>query len=218
MAIRMTDGLKNALLDTGSAKDLFEKGFIELYSGSQPASANTSESSYTRRMIIGTRLTAASHTLAFATTTTFTLAGDQEALFTALDNIFCLLGTTVIEAEVVSAVFAVDTTTVTITASTDLTSALSEVIIGVNWEAAAASGELDKLSTETWQGKGLSDGSVGWWRLYANALDRGADGSGDKVRLDGNIGSSGDIQAVSTTIQTSAVSTLDTFKLKFPTT
>ena len=219
MAIRMSDGLKNALLDTGPAKTLFTKGFLELYSGSQPSSGNADESGFTRRMIIGNRLTVAQNGLAFGTTTTFTLDGDQEALFAAEDNIFCIHGTTVIEAAVVSAVFdAVDTTTVTVTPASDLTDALSEVVLGVNWAAAAAGAELPKLETEIWQGKGLSDGSVGWWRLYSNDLDRGADSEGDKVRLDGNIGSSGDIQAVSTTIQTNAVSTLDNFKLKFPTT
>ena len=216
MAIRMSDGLKNALLDTDSAKDLFAKGFIELYSGSQPTSANADEGGYTRRMIIGKRLTVANDGVDFVDETNFKVDGDKTALFVAGDNIFCILFATVVEAEVVSASEADGETTVTITAVANLDSDLSEVVLGVNWAAVAAGGELDKLETETWQGKGLSDGSVGWWRLFTNNLDKGEDAVGDKVRLDGNIGSSGDIQAVSTSIQTNAISTLDTFKLKFP--
>lgn len=41
MAIRLSTGAINKLLDTGSFKGLFTGGFIDIYTGTQPASPNT---------------------------------------------------------------------------------------------------------------------------------------------------------------------------------
>lgn len=42
MAQKMSTGLCNQLLDTGCLKDIFDLGFIKLYSGSVPATADAS--------------------------------------------------------------------------------------------------------------------------------------------------------------------------------
>lgn len=40
MAIRLSDGLRNHMLETGSVESALSLGFMIIYSGSQPASAN----------------------------------------------------------------------------------------------------------------------------------------------------------------------------------
>ena len=217
MAIRMSTGLKNALLITNPVKDVFAKGFIELFSGTQPSSGDGSEAAYTRRMIIGIRHTVANSTLAYVGTTSFTLAGDVASLFGVGDTIVALLGTTVVSSTVATSVHNTGTTTVTIDDAV-LTSGLTEVIRGVSLAATAESGEIEKHADEVWQGKGLSSGTVGWFRFYTNDRLTGTDSAGDKPRLDGNIGSSGDLQAISTTVQENATSTLDSFAIRFPST
>jgi len=44
MTLRISTGLRNALLGTASFKDAMEDGIIDIYSGSQPADADTAES------------------------------------------------------------------------------------------------------------------------------------------------------------------------------
>lgn len=44
MAIRLSTGLRNALLDTGSFKSTFADGVIYIYSGAQPAGADSAVS------------------------------------------------------------------------------------------------------------------------------------------------------------------------------
>lgn len=61
---------------------------------------------------------------------------------------------------------------------------------GLSWEAAAVSGVLSKLSSETWQGTVAADGVAGWFRLRA-AGDTGLLASTTAKRYDGAIGTSG---------------------------
>ena len=43
MAIQLSTGLRNALLDTGSIKGTLDLGFIKIYTGTAPASADDAE-------------------------------------------------------------------------------------------------------------------------------------------------------------------------------
>ena len=44
MAIQLSTGLRNAMLDTGSVKATLDSGFIKIYGGTVPASADDAES------------------------------------------------------------------------------------------------------------------------------------------------------------------------------
>lgn len=48
MAIKVSTGLRNKVLDTGSLKSRLALGFIDIYSGSPPASANDAVTGFTK--------------------------------------------------------------------------------------------------------------------------------------------------------------------------
>jgi hypothetical protein len=64
------------------------------------------------------------------------------------------------------------------------------VSTGLNWEAAALTGVLLKLASETWSGTVLATGTAGWFRLR-EAGDAGTSSSTTAARVDGGIASSG---------------------------
>ena len=43
MALRLSTGMRNAMMGTSSFKELLDNGILELYSGAQPASADSAE-------------------------------------------------------------------------------------------------------------------------------------------------------------------------------
>lgn len=74
----------------------------------------------------------------------------------------------------------------------------------------AASGAVSK-DASVWSGIGLADGVASWFRFYANATDAGG-ASITLPRIDGAVGTSGaQLNMSSTTIVTSATTTIDTF-------
>jgi hypothetical protein len=67
MALRISTGLRNALVGTGGFKELMDNGFLDIYSGSQPASADAIESGVKLARITSTSGTAVSDGLKFGT-------------------------------------------------------------------------------------------------------------------------------------------------------
>ena len=81
--------------------------------------------------------------------------------------------------------------------------------------AAAANGAVAKSATN-WQFTGLANGSAGWFRFKANAVDAGAL-STTHVRLDGSIATSGgDMTIGNINVTTGAPNTVDQFVLTYP--
>lgn len=85
---------------------------------------------------------------------------------------------------------------------------------GINFGEVSA-GVLSKESGETWSGVGLANGTAGWFRLYDNSYTTGA--SSTAVRLDGSVASSGaQFNMTNTTVVTGATSTVDSVSLTLP--
>lgn len=134
----------------GSASDVFRNAVIDIYSGSQPATADAAET--------GTKLA------------TITLGGGA---FTA-----------------------------------------DAAANGINFDV-AASGVLSKDTAETWSGLGLAAGTAGWFRLYDNGYATGA--STTEIRLDGSVATSGGQLGLSNTaITVGGTTTVDTATLTMP--
>lgn len=64
------------------------------------------------------------------------------------------------------------------------------VSVGINWEAAALTGILLKLASETWSGPVIATGTAGWFRIR-EAGDAGTSSSTTAARIDGGVASSG---------------------------
>lgn len=141
MAIRLSTGLRDGLLDTGALNSLLANAKLEYYTGAQPASADDA--------VTGTKL------------------------------------------------LTIDNTT------------------GINFAAAAVSGTISKLGSETWSAAAIASGTAGYFRMSvladANALSTTA------VRIDGSIGSFGaDLNLTSTNIVSGATQTVDAFDVTLP--
>jgi hypothetical protein len=80
----------------------------------------------------------------------------------------------------------------------------------------ASAGVIAKAA-QVWRFTGLADGTAGWWRFYP-AGDTPTSNSSTAARIDGSVGSAGaDINMTNVTVQTSAVSTVDSFTITMPT-
>lgn len=124
MAERLSTGLVNALLDTGSLRATMADGVLDVYSGTQPATADAVET--------GTKLLS------------ITLASGAFTGGVATN--------------------------------------------GLEMEASATSGVLEKSASEVWSGDGIAAGTAGWFRWYDNDYTTGA--STTAVRADGSVGTS----------------------------
>jgi len=83
---------------------------------------------------------------------------------------------------------------------------------GLEWDAPVA-GVLGKKDADTWSDAGLESGTAGWFRLYANDFDTGA----DALCLDGAVGTSGSqLNLASTSIVKDATTTIDEFEITVP--
>lgn len=82
---------------------------------------------------------------------------------------------------------------------------------GLSWDAPVA-GVLGKDAT-VWSGVGLATGTAGWFRLYANDFDTGA----NALCLDGTVGTSGaQLNLSSVAIVLAATTTIDDFEITVP--
>ncbi len=134
----------------GSVSDLFQNCVIDLYSGSQPTSADDGET--------GTKL--------------LTITLNSGAFVSG------------------------------------------EATNGLNF-GEVVSGVLSKEAGEVWSGTGIADGTAGWFRIYDNSYVSGA--STSEVRMDGAVATSGgQLNMSSTAVVTGGTSTINSVSLTMP--
>lgn len=85
---------------------------------------------------------------------------------------------------------------------------------GLEFENDPLSGEMEKNS-EVWSGVASATGVAGWFRFFANASDGGLE-STVLPRVDGSIGTNGDLIMSSTNITSGRTYTIDTFAITLP--
>ena len=86
---------------------------------------------------------------------------------------------------------------------------------GLDFEADATGGELEKNSAQTWKGTAGASGVAGWFRFYDNTRTTG--GSSSAVNFDGAVRTSGgEMTLSSTTITSGGIQTIDSFTLTLP--
>jgi len=84
---------------------------------------------------------------------------------------------------------------------------------GLNFET-STDGKLEKLASETWTGEFIADGTMGWFRFYANTVVTGD--STTAKRVDGRVGTSrADMIVVTTTATTGGSVSPTSFSLNF---
>jgi len=85
---------------------------------------------------------------------------------------------------------------------------------GINF-GEVTDGVLHKEAGEVWSGLGIADGTAGWFRIYDNNYDQGI--STTAVRMDGSIATSGSqFNMSSTTVVTGGTNTIDSVNLTLP--
>jgi hypothetical protein len=89
---------------------------------------------------------------------------------------------------------------------------------GLLFASSASAGTLAKSGSQTWSGVGIGGGgTAGWFRLYDKGYNTGADASGNYIRMDGAISTSGaQLNMASTTITSAATTTIDSFDVTMP--
>lgn len=86
---------------------------------------------------------------------------------------------------------------------------------GINFEASADNGTLEKEPTETWSGTVVADGTAGWFRMCGLTDTGGA--STTEVRVDGTVGTSGaDMNLTSLSLTTGTPITLSDAQFTLP--
>lgn len=82
----------------------------------------------------------------------------------------------------------------------------------------SAAGTLVKNPAESWTGVGLASGTAGWFRFEGAGLDGGAaDSSESKIRIDGNVSTSGgNLNMSSTLVALGATQTISSFSITIP--
>jgi hypothetical protein len=85
--------------------------------------------------------------------------------------------------------------------------------------ATPAARQMTKALAEVWQFTGLAEGTAGWFRFVGNAVDPGtADTTETYPRIDGRIATTGaEMNMSNLNVVTGAVSTIDSFTLRWPT-
>lgn len=145
MALNLSTGLRDGILDTSALNTLLDAGEIRIFSGSEPSLANDTQT--------GTLL---------VTINTVTGSG-----------------------------------------------------FDLKFQNTAASGVLSK-QTNTWDGVAVATGTAGYFRYCASTSDAGGT-STTEVRIQGGVATSGsELNMSSTSITTSATTTIDTFDITMP--
>jgi hypothetical protein len=89
MAIRLSTGLVNKMMDTGSFKDIFANAVLDIYSGTQPADADTAASG--TALVLITKASGA-YTAETRSIGSLTLAGASGSVNTVTVNAIDILG------------------------------------------------------------------------------------------------------------------------------
>jgi len=112
--------------------------------------------------------------------------------------------------------FVVTATLTTITATyVDMSGGVAAVN-GLSW-GNAATGVIDRLSTQTWSGVNAATGTAGWFRAYGSVADAGGtDATTTAIRMDGSIAASGADLNMSTAFTGAATTTLSSLATTVP--
>lgn len=87
---------------------------------------------------------------------------------------------------------------------------------GINFDDVTG-GTLSKKASEIWSGVNSATGTAGWFRFYSNDMDTGSESSGDKIRFDGAVATSGaQLNMSSTSLASGATTTIDSFTVTLP--
>lgn len=206
MPARFSDGLRNKMMaptgDGGNSfAELMNGGVINIYSGSQPATANAAE---TGDLILqigceGNGSSVTSGSLATGTIYMIKSLGDSSDFTSsgASEN-------------TVGLIFVGDD-------SVEPTWDGAELIEGpgVNFELSATTGRVSKPSDDEWKGTCLITGTAGWFRIYDSSFTTGEDSAA--VRMDGSVATfGGQMQMVSTSLSAASVQTLQEFNVTLP--
>jgi hypothetical protein len=112
--------------------------------------------------------------------------------------------------------FVVTATLTTITATYADMSGGVTAVNGLVW-GNAASGVIDKASSETWSGVNAASGTAGWFRLYGSVADAGTlDSAGTTIRMDGAVAASGSELNIGTTFTSAATTTISSLATTVP--
>lgn len=258
MSLRLSTALRNFLLQHGSIKQALQNGVMEIYSGSQPASADSAVSG---TLLCTVTKASGSRTAEVLATGTVTLTGGSAgSINTVTVNSVNLIPQGAVPyntslnqtaADLAAAInkglsspeyvasasgavvtisampgsgagpntFVVTATLTTITASYANMSGGVDAVNGLSFNN-AASGAIDKNSSETWSGVNVASGTAGWFRFKGSIADAGsADSAAAYLRLDGAIATSGaEYNVSSTTLTAAATHTVTSFPLTFPAT
>lgn len=259
MSFKVSTGLKNQLLNAlrGGVSPLcsLSGGYVNLYSGSQPANADAAATgtlllratassgaftpgSYatavqngiclsstpgaagalTLNGATGGTLSVGAHVTITGTgneaTKTFRITGtgnDDEAQVEYLQGPNNSTVSTAAPFKTVTEVWVSGATVVAVTVGYGVTNGLFLNL--------AANGIITKHADQIWSGIGLADGIAGWFRYYSwMAADDGTL-STTLPRIDGRIANSGaEMNVSNVNIVTGATSTIDTFRVRWPTT
>lgn len=206
MPARFSDGLRNKMMapsgDGGNSfAELLNGGIINVYTGSQPATANAAE---TGDLVMQVLCEGNGSSVTSGGLTTGTLYYIK-SLGTSSD--FTSSGAT---ANTVGTVFVGDDSVAPTWDGAELIAAP-----GLNLELSATTGRAAKPAADEWKGLVLQTGSAGWFRFYDSSYTQGADASA--VRFDGAVATfGGQMQMVSTSLSVGSSQTLQEFNATLP--
>ena len=87
---------------------------------------------------------------------------------------------------------------------------------GLSW-GSAATGVIDRLSTQTWSGVNAATGTAGWFRAYGSVADAGGtDATTTAIRMDGAIAASGSDLNMSVDLTSAATTTISSLATTVP--
>lgn len=237
MTLRLSTGLRNAVLDTksqatnlatvsdaifvdgGAGEDSITSSLTDLsvyFKGGNitVASANTGANDGTYEITASTAaaITVATASLTADTSNSCLLADASGASYVDLfKNCVCDIYSGSQPSDADSAETGTKLVTITLSSGDFTADAAAN---GLNF-GAVASGVLAKETGQVWSGVGLADGTAGWFRIYDNAYVTGA--SATEIRIDGSVATSGSqFNMSSTSVVEDATTTVDSVALTQP--
>src|SRR5574340_442047 len=230
MTIRLSTGFRNHVLQHSSFKRTLQGGKLEIYSGSQPSSADAAP---TGTLLATITSASGAHTNEVKASGTVTLTGG------ASGSSNTVTGNSV---NIIPQGAVAFNTSLNQTAS-DLADAINKGMSSPEYTAEAAgavvtiyamrgvgakanglqfdvssSGTISKDSSQTWTGVAGASGTAGWARFTGAVADSGlADAAAAQIRMDCSIATSGgDITMSSTTVTSGATQTISSFAVTQP--
>lgn len=246
MALKLSTGLRNYLLSTGSLRKAFEDGVIKIYTGSAPATADLAPTgTLLCPVTIGSGTVSTDETnegkitvftvTGANTSTTVTLAGvaynvnsANATLTTAVLAIMLAQKINKLSPDCIAVASGTGATLnvmsriegVTFATVATLNTSLSDNIAITREQtlqfAVAADGAIAKAA-EVWSGTNLDTGTAGYFRMVTSG-DLGTNNATD-IRIQGSCNTSGaELNMSNVSLVTGATTTIDTFSITLPST